>query len=70
MAAASVDPTADATGLTGVFAGMTLTVKLIGTLLVRHPGLYDVLDALIEFGYQRWPFGRDASASPRRASTT
>lgn len=50
--------------------GTTFGVKLIGTLLVRHPGLYDVLDALIEFGYQRWPFARDASVPPRRATTT
>lgn len=62
--------TCEDVGLRGGESGITFCVKLIGTLLVRHPGLYDVLDALIEFGYQRWPFGRGESASPRRATTT
>ena len=59
--------TCDATGWTGIDSGITICVRQIGTRLVQHLGLYDSLDPLIEFGYQRWPFGRAESASPRRA---
>ncbi|GAT11579.1 uncharacterized protein RMCN_4712 [Mycolicibacterium novocastrense] len=45
--------------------GITLRVRMIGSLLARHPGLYDVLDAFIELGYQRWPFGRNGSGVRR-----
>ncbi|HEX2214189.1 MAG TPA: hypothetical protein VHH12_12235 [Mycobacterium sp.] len=45
-------------------------MKLIGGLIARYPALYDVLDALIEFGYERWPFDRRTTVPQRRATTT
>lgn len=45
-------------------------MKLIGVLIARYPVLYDVLDAFIEFGHERWPLVRRTVARQRRATTT
>lgn len=30
-------------------------MRLLGGLIARYPALYDVLDAVIDYGQQRWP---------------
>ena len=45
-------------------------MNLIGALITRHPGLYDLLDALIEYGRERWPQAWHALERQRRATTT
>jgi hypothetical protein len=45
-------------------------VNLIGALITRHPGLYDVLDALIDYGHERWPSVWRVLERQRRATTT
>lgn len=45
-------------------------MKLIGVLIARYPALYDVLDALIEYGHERWPSVLRTVERQRRATTT
>lgn len=51
-------------------AGIKVNMKLIGVLITRHPALYDVLDALIDYGQQRWPSVWRAVERQQRATTT
>ena len=45
-------------------------MNMIGALIARYPALYDVLDALIEYGHQRWPSVGRVVERQRRATTT
>ncbi|BBY45279.1 hypothetical protein MCEL_35740 [Mycolicibacterium celeriflavum] len=69
MAAAPAHPPSPQ-GLTCGDAGIKVNMKLIGVLITRHPALYDVLDALIDYGQQRWPSVWRAVERQQRATTT